>query len=499
MEEEGITILNAITIPDLSGQNRDPINKFAQLAICLLSGLILEANVAYAQEPGMKTLPNSEAATTQAMGKDAYEKLLKRAEGLIKSGNAAEAYALLEPLEFEHSGEERFDYLIGIAALDSGKPDKATLAFERILMLNPLSAPARMEMGRAYYQLGDIPRAKTEFETVSRLNTSAPVQSIVQKYLDDIALHESGKSTQLSAYIEGMVGSDSNVNNSVNQPKIFVDAMMLNVNLEPTSVKTGDQYHGLAAGGKVTHKINTKFGLYAGIDVRQRRYLKQNNFDALGFDAQAGMTFSVNAEHLQLSVLSGQYNLGGARYSDAIGAKGEWRHAFSPSNQLNVFAQQTKYRFADTVMQANDYVQQVSGAGWTHALADGKSTISASFYFGAEQDISTLITTSTPNGGRIDGASNFNGIRINGQTAITDKTTAFLGIGEQRGTYNKTNPLFLRQRTDRLNDLTIGADWRPDKLWTIRTQLVYSRNDSNIEIYAYDKTDVSLAVRRNFR
>ena len=95
---------------------------------------------------------------------------LARAEGLMKEGKAAEAYTLLEPFEFEQSGDIKFDYLLGIAALDSGKPDKATIAFERVLAVDPNFAGARIDMGRAYFQLGDFTRAKTEFETVLTQN-----------------------------------------------------------------------------------------------------------------------------------------------------------------------------------------------------------------------------------------------------------------------------------------------------------------------------------------
>lgn len=491
--------MNAITLPDSGEAARGLINTRAKSALCLLAGLLLEINVAYAQESAPKTPQVTKSAVSPALEKDAYEKLLVQADRLIKSGNAAEAYALLEPLEFEHAGEERFDYLLGISALDSGKPDKATLAFERMLMINPNSAAARMEMGRAYYQLGDLPRAKTEFETVLKLNASADVQRIIEKYLDNIALHEAGKMTHLSAYLEATVGSDSNVNNSVNQSRIFVDAMTANINLDPTSIKTSDQYYGVAAGGKIAHMLNTKFGVYADLDIRQRSYFQQKNFDALGIDARAGMSYSVNAEQFQLSALSGQFNLGGTRYSDAVGAKGEWLHAFSPANQLNVFAQQIKYSFVETVMQPNDFVQQVSSAGWMHVLADGKSSVFGNIYVGAEQDTSTIITAATPNGGRADGAKNFNGVRLGWQAAITDRTVAYISAGVQTGNYSKTNPLFLRQRSDRFQDVTLGSNWRWDKLWTLRTQLNYSRNDSNVEVYAYDKTDVSLTVRRDFR
>ena len=42
---------------------------------------------------------------------------LELARKLIVEGKPAEAYALLEPYEFEQAGNTKFDYLLGLAAL----------------------------------------------------------------------------------------------------------------------------------------------------------------------------------------------------------------------------------------------------------------------------------------------------------------------------------------------------------------------------------------------
>src|SRR5260221_6187151 len=76
---------------------------------------------------------------------------IARAKALVDQGKPAEAYEILAPLEDKLSGDVEFDYLLGVAALDSGKPDRATLAFERVLAVNPNFAGARLDMARAYF------------------------------------------------------------------------------------------------------------------------------------------------------------------------------------------------------------------------------------------------------------------------------------------------------------------------------------------------------------
>jgi outer membrane protein len=463
-------------------------------------GLMSAASGAYAQETAQKSSQlGAEPVAQKPTGNADYEKLLDEADALIKNGKPADAYILLAPLEFKHAGEARFDYLIGIAALDSGKPDKATLAFERALAVNPDFAAARLDMARAYYQLGDMLRAKTEFTTVLKQNPSELARLTIQKYLDAIAEQDGGKLTHVTGYVEGTIGHDSNVNYSTSQPQVFVDYFAANYPLDSSSIKASDNYYGLAAGGEVTRKLDTKWSLYAGANLLQRGNHTQKGFDSLGLDTRAGVMYGAETERFRAGISGGRYNLGGSHNSDVTGLNAEWSHVFSPSNQLKVFGQYVQYRYADVVMQVNDYDQQAMGIGWLHAQSDGKSTLFGSLYHGSETDVSNIITLATPNGGRADGAKRFSGLRIGGQTTFSEKTILFINAGVQVGDYGKVNPLFLRQRSDRLYDLMTGVNWQMGKLWMLRPQISYSRNISNIAIYGYDRTDVSFTVRRNLR
>lgn len=435
---------------------------------------------------------HAEAEARKQAELEAREKPLRDADALIKDGKPAKAYALLEPLEFERAGDVRFDYLLGIAALDSGKSDKATLAFERVLAVNPGFAGARLDMARAYYQLGDTPRAKTEFEAVLKLNPPGVARATIQDYLDAIAAQEAAKQIGFTAYIEGTLGHDDNVNNSTGQSQISLPLFNNAVfTLNPTNVKTADDYLGVAAGVEVNRNLDSSLAVYAGADLRDRSNFSKTAFGFIDINARAGIVFGGKADMFRAGVSGGEYTLGSSRNRDTVGLTGEWRHTFSPSNQLNVFGQYNQYRFVDAAMKVNDFDQPVIGAGWLHILADGESALFGTLYYGTENDVSA--------GGRIDGAKRFSGLRIGGQSALNEKTELFASLGGQAGDYSMVNTAFLRQRSDRQYDLSLGANWHLDKLWSVRPQLTYSRNDSNIVIYGYDRTDISLTLRRDFK
>jgi outer membrane protein len=460
-------------------------------------GLMSATSGTHAQETAQKSRNRAEPVAQKQAGNADYEKLLSKADELINNGKPEEAYKLLEPLELIHSGEARFDYLIGIAALDSGKPDKATLALERVLLVNPDSAAARMDMARAYFQLGDILRAKTEFTRVLNQNPSEAARSTIQKYLEAIAEKQDSKMTQVTGYVEGGIGYDSNVNNSTSQQQIFAGGT--NITLDSANVQASDIYYQVAGGGIAIQSLTPHWALYAGADLRIRNYRTQKSFDALDLYTRAGLSYGANADQLRIGAFGWEYFLGGFHNSDIGGINAEWSHVFSPSNQIKIFGQNEQFRYVDPVMQPNDFNQQIVGGGWAHVLEGGMTSLYANLYHGMEQDISTIITPVTPDGGRIDGAQSFNGLRVGGLTAVNDHTMLFVNAGAQTGDYSKINVFFMVQRSDRLFDLTLGDIWHWDKHLTLRPQISYARDISNISLYSYERTEVSLNVSRDLR
>jgi tetratricopeptide (TPR) repeat protein len=465
--------------------------KIAISACWLLSGLMLAASGAYAQDTGQNQPQRAEPTIQKPVEIDAYEKLLGKAETLMKAGKPELAYKLLEPFEFNHAGEVRFDYLIGIAALDSGKPDKATLAFERVLAEDPEYAGARLDMARAYYQLGDMQRAKTEFETVLNENPSDAARATIEKYLDDIAERENVSKTHVSGYAEGTVGRDTNVNNASEAPNNVITPTLIT-----SSTELPDNYLGVAAGGEISHDLNANFRLYAGADINKRNYYRQKSFDLFSTEERAGMIYGTGTDRYRIGMSAGQNSQGGSRYYNSSGVNGEWRHALGASQQLNVFGQYVQYRYADPALQLNDINQLVAGVGMLHMM--GKSALFGSFYFGTENDVGPA-TLTRPGGGRTDGAKRFAGIRAGGQAAVGDSAKLFFSAGEQLGYFSNVDPLVSSHRTDRLGDLTVGVNWYLDDLWVVRPQLARYINTSNVAVYSYDRNDYSLTVRRNFK
>ncbi len=415
---------------------------------------------------------------------------LARARALVDQGKAAEAYEVLAPLETQLAGDVNYDYLFGIAALDSGRPDKATLALERVLTVNPDFAGARLDFARAYFALGNYPRAKTEFEIVLKLNPPPTARVTVENYLSAIEQRAPIKRAGTSGYIEASLGYDTNVNNAIGESQIFVPLFGATFALSPTSVATSDAYLGLAFGGQTSQRLTPASSVYVSADIKNRRHFDAGEFDTLNAELRTGLTTVQAANSYSLGLQLGRLYLDGESNRNLLGLTAEWRRTLNAKNQIGLFGQYSQLRYQDPAVEVNDVNQALAGLGWVHVLGDGgRSVVFGSVFGGAEQETN----------GRPDGDKRMGGLRVGTQMLTGNKQTFSASFGVQSGQFSEENLAFLVKRKDILYDVSIGHTWHPAPNWSLRPQLVYSRNDSTVPIHEYTRTDISLSVRRDFQ
>lgn len=415
---------------------------------------------------------------------------LELARNLIVEGKPMEAYALLEPYEFEQAGNTKFDYLLGLAALNSGQAGKASIILERVLTVDPLYAAARVDLGRAYYLLGDFDRARAEFTRAQELNPPPAALATIMQYHNEIENSYNKPSTRLSGYFEVGAGFNNNVNNATSQSQVTVPILLNSqLALNSANVKTADGYLGLATGGEAIHPISTDWSLYAGVDMRSRSDLKYKDFNFISLDDRAGAIFNKNAEQIRAGFVNGQFDLGGAVNRKYNGFNVEWSHAYNSANQAVLFSQYILYRYPDPTIASNDFNQTIAGLGWTHTFADGRATVFGSLYGGNERDTNL----------RIDGDKSIQGVRLSGQLSMGEKLNLFASGGVQWGKYDQTNSVFLVTRDDLQTDLTVGLTYRYAPEWSLHPQISLIQNQSNIVIDRYDQVDLSLTLRRDFK
>ena len=184
--------------------------------------------------------------------------VLGKAESLLASNDAQGAWNLLQPLEGEFSGDAWFDYLLGVAALDSGRINDAILSLTRATSSAPQFSGARMELARAHFEAGDRAEARPLFVALLTENPPPGVRNVIDQYIAAIDSKPSAPPSDFSPYAELMVGYDDNANGSTS------DQQFLGFTLNPENLATDTSFFEGGAGFNWTVPRSARFAWHLG-------------------------------------------------------------------------------------------------------------------------------------------------------------------------------------------------------------------------------------------
>jgi tetratricopeptide (TPR) repeat protein len=412
-------------------------------------------------------------------------------EAMIKRGEFTQAYALLDPHEVKYAGDADFDYLFGIAALESGHPARSRAALERLLLVNPELVGARLNLARAYAALGDKPRARSEFSLVLAANPPQATRDAVARYLATLDSHAAIESrSRVAGYLETALGRDTNINLATGSSEVYVPLFGINFTLPPASVALRDNYASVAAGAAIEHPLDEHFTAFGIASAKLRDNQHTSLYNSEEVEVRAGMQYAEGARLGRLGLIADRYNLDHQGYRNITGALGEWRLQLDENNQASVFAQDSRIRYLQSAASSFSGEQTLLGAGWLRNFdAAARNYIFAGAYGGRDRATEQ----------RDDGDKAILGMRVAVQWSAGASSEWFGFASAANGRYRDLNPNFLVTRNDRQYDAGFGLNWRPAPDWSLRPQLAYTRNSSNIELYDYNRYDLSITLRRDFR
>lgn len=427
---------------------------------------------------------------------------ISQAQVLLKAGKAEEAYVLLQPLEFFQAGDPAYDYLLGVSALDSGKFNAATLAFERVLAVNPDHAGARMDMARAYFELKDYGRATEQFKVVLTLNPPANVKKAAEDYLVSIEARQKAKLPSFTAYVEGAVGYDTNLTNVTSNftSAVFQSFGLAGIQPLGNSIPREDGYIGINAGLQYTLPQDQEDSWFFGLDGRQKEYFKEHDFRTSSLTGQLGYNFKRDEDSYRvgLSVLrSLQDGVSTTATPTTLnslvyGVSGSWQHLLDKRTQVSLYAQYNLIRYDDLPLSETNSI--TVGAALIKAIDAPLQPVVLASIFCSEDHAQNKL----PNG--TDLSKSIVGMRFAGQLTLDPAVDAYASMGYQ---FRDDSDLGARRfgifGKDKLADLTLGMRWKLDKDWSVKPQVTYTRTDSNIAIYNTTRTDYSVTLRKDFR
>ncbi|HUP96640.1 MAG TPA: tetratricopeptide repeat protein [Usitatibacter sp.] len=424
---------------------------------------------------------------------------LERARNLLSSGNARQAYAELEPLQSQLSGQPEYDYLLGVAALDSGRNDEAIVAFERVLALVPAHAGAQMDLARAYYAAGSFDLAEAGFLRLRAANPPPAAQQAINRYLEAIQARRHQAQPGWVGFGELGLGYDSNI---TGVPTDFGAAAQQAFNLSGIEA-TGNAIKRSAAfvqgglGAEYARPIRGGFSMFAGGELKGRAYHEESDFNLVAAEVRLGGALTSGANQFRGTASYMHYDQQGAAPGDPQptndrrmgGVTLDWRRAVDSKTQVGAAVSLNAVRFPENEIE--DFDQLFLSVSWLKSFERAGVPLLYLTGFVSEDRAPNKFA---------DGASkskNLFGIRSYLQYSVTPKLQVFnaLGLIHRRDKDSFARSTEVQNGRDTYGEASVGVSWQFRERCALRVQYAFSSNASNIDIYDFNRHEVSSMVR----
>lgn len=412
--------------------------------------------------------------------------LTDRAKRLIQQGQQKAAYQLLLPEEGARAGDPEYDYLLGISALDSGEPERAVFALERVLAVQPNNHLARAEIAKAYFAMGERDTARREFETVRKQSIPPEAKETIDRYLSAIA---SSDVTRVSGFVEFGLGYDTNVNSATGANQIALPALGgIIATLNPGATQRSDKFAALSGGMNITHRLSPEWALIGGGAAAAKLNEHADQFDTLSFDGNLGARWSSGAEAITAGAQYQSFQLDNNTYRNTNGLVAQWQHSYDEKRQATLYTQYSELRYpTQTIRNAN---RKIIGGAYAQAFGgEAQPVLFGSVYGGREDELADGV----PHLGHVP-----YGVRLGGQLRLSAGVSAFANASYEHRRYGGPEPIFLVTRTDKQYDISGGLSYVIRPGTTLIGQLSHTENRSNVELDQFRRTLASISVRFNF-
>lgn len=442
-----------------------------------------------------------EAQTTTSANQDAV-----LIEKLYNSGRFIEAYELGLALEDKHSGNPKFDFYFGMSAVRSGDASKGVYALERVQYSEPQSPRLAFEIGKAYYDLEQYPRAKKLFEQVLNSNPPQDVAQTSRHYLEAIQRNEHSYMGKFYGQLELNLGSDSNVNTATSdsvikgltpRAELLFNSFGLSREIASTSRALDSAYHNAGLRVRYNKPFSPKLSFNLGASANLINYndKKVRAFKQHTLGVFAGLGHKINANNqLFYSVDFQRLNLDNKDLRDAPSFTATLQNRFDSSSQLQSYLRYSAYN--NIPKDSSDLDTTALALGSTYFKQLGTRRMQPLFYIGLTAiNEKPKKSTATLN-------ASLKKLIIGLQTGVALNLNASNSLGIDlsylSANYDGKQLLFDKKRSDNSASISLNYQYYIAKAWQIGAEIRHSNNDSNINIYKYQRTKYQIGAKYNF-
>ena len=414
---------------------------------------------------------------------------------LITAGQYAQALELGDDNLEDWEGDPEFDFLYGLAALESGSPNEAVFALERVAATATdgiLRERARLELARAYFITNNLTAAENLFNLVSANDPPTNVQQNIEAFLQLIAARRDAQSATFNWTIASSLGADDNINSATSNG--LIDTPLIGeIELDPDGQETDDNFSNTTINLVYSYPFTRDRSLDVGVSLTHLDNLTTNQFDIDSVRSELSYNWGSTVNRVSHGISFTQVNLDGDGFQDILALNTSWQHSSDNGWYQSLASSYSQIRY-DTgdggeLNDLRDVNQSLFTGGLTKI--SGAFTHSLNLYHADEKP-------QNPNGGAHNGRD-FTGLAYNLLYRLNAQHTPFIRVSVQKVDHDSEHPVFFdTTRSDDNKSISVGWFWQARRNLMITADMSFTDNSSNIELFDYFRFRYQAGFRYQF-
>jgi len=250
-------------------------------------------------------------------------------EALVTQEQYQQAFALGQENLNEWEGDPDFDYIFGLAALESGDANDSFFALERVAATatdSGLRALARLELARAYFVTNNLTAPENLFNAVLATNPPPNVQQNIQFFLQLIAARQNAQTPTLNWTVSPVIGSDSNANSATSNG--LIDTPLIGqIELDPAGQETEDNFSNTTLTMAYQYPFTRDRSLNFNLNLGHLNNFDTDQFDIDNVRGELAYNWGNEVHRFKHGISTGKVNLDQNGFQKSLALDSSWQRA----------------------------------------------------------------------------------------------------------------------------------------------------------------------------
>ncbi len=414
---------------------------------------------------------------------------------MISAQQYQEAFELGSQNLNEWEGDPQFDFLYGLAALESGNANASVFAFERVVATSSdrlLRSRARLELARAYFVTNNLTASENLFNAVLATNPPTNVRQNIQAFLQLIDARKNAQTPSINWTISSVIGSDDNINSATSNG--LIDTPLIGqIELNQDGTETDDNFTNTTVTMAYKYPITRDRSVDLNINLMHLDNIDTNQFDIDNLRGELSYNWGDQVNRFKHGMTLSKVNLDSSGFQESLALNSSWQHVGGNGWYQSVSGSYSQIRY-DTSGGADlnalrDVDQLLITAGLTKIT--GSLTHTVNVYHADE-------SPEASSGGDHNGRD-FTGAAYSLLYRLNSQHTPYLRTSIQDVNHDSEHPVFFdTKRGDDTTSISLGWFWQVAQDLMVTGEASYTDNGSNIQLFDYSRSKYQVGFRYQF-